>query len=119
MQKTAISRKLMLAAGILAAMVILFSQAFEKETSTLISRLKSTKTEKKDKAREDHKVITPASTDAVTSGQAVQTSDTDASFIREIVQEEQPASETTPVHQTFLVNFFKTLFRVYIAPQAP
>jgi len=119
MQKTAFSRKLMLAAGILAAMVILFSQAFEKETSTLISRLKSTKTEKQDPAREDHKVITPASTDAVTSGQAVQTPDADANFIREIVQEEQPTSETRSIHQTFLVDFFKTLFRVYIAPQAP
>ncbi len=109
----------MLAAGILAAMVILFSQAFEKETCTLISRLKPAKTEKQDPAREDHKVITPASTDAVTSGQAVQTPETDANFIREIVQEEQPASETPSVHQTFLVDFFKTLFRVYIAPQAP
>jgi hypothetical protein len=119
MVKTVLSRKLMLAAGILAALVILFSQAFEKETNSLISRLKAPKTEKQDSSREDHKVITPASTDAVTSGQAVQTPDTDANFIREIVQEEQPNSETPSIHQTFLVDFFKTLFRVYIAPQAP
>jgi len=110
----------MLAAGILAALVILFSQAFEKEASSLLSRIKSTKTEKQEKARDtNNKVVVSASSDAVTSGQAVNTGDTDHTLIREIVFDQEKNAETPAMDHAILANFFKTLFRVFISPQAP
>lgn len=106
----------MLAAGILAAAVILFSQAFQKETSSFLSKIRPT-TEKPVDA--EKKVIAPAPADAVTSGQAVETGDTDPSFIREIVFDEKKSVEQPAIYQTIIADFFKTLFRVFISPQAP
>lgn len=106
----------MLAAGILAAAVILFSQAFQKETRSFLSKAKATDTEK---PAETDKVIIQAPSDAVTSGQAMQTGDADPSFIREIVFDERGSVEQPAIYQTIIGDFFKTLFRVFISPQAP
>ena len=107
----------MLAVGILAALVILFSQAFQKETTSFLSKIKSHKTEKPAGADKDVIIATPS--EAVTSSQAVEVGDTDPSLIREIVLDEDHVSERPGIYKAFLTDFFKTLFRVYISPQAP
>ncbi len=117
MEKKSISKNLMLSAGILAAMVILFSQAFQKETTTFLSKIKPVTTEKVPEA--EKKAIVPAPTDAVTSGQAVKTDDASPSFIREIIFGEDKGAEQPAIDHTILADFFKTLFRVFISPQAP
>jgi hypothetical protein len=121
MRKKAISKKLMLVAGILAAVIILFSQAFQKETAQILSRIGPEKAEAKDckPADAEKKVVIAASTDAVISGAAVQVQDTNPSLIREIIFKENSAASRTVILETVLVDFFKTLFRVVISPQAP
>ena len=107
----------MLAAGILAALVILFSQAFQKETSSFLSKIKTDKTEKS--ADPEKKIIAAAPSDAVTSGQAVEVGDANPSFIREILLGDNKDAKQPDVDGTILAKFFKTLFRVFISPQAP
>ena len=116
MQKKAFSKKLMLGAGILAAIVILCSQAFQQETDSFLSKIKETQTEK---PAEAEKIIVATPTDAVTSGQAVQVGDVNPSLIREIIQDEESTSAQPTIDKTILAEFFKTLFRVFISPQAP
>ena len=117
MVKRAFSKKLMLAVGILAALIILFSQAFQHETSTFLSKIKAQKTEKASDT--EKKVIIAAPSEAVTSEQAVEVGDTNPSLIREIVLDEDRASNLPEVATAILSDFFKTLFRVFISPQAP
>lgn len=117
MVKKAFSRKLMLAAGILAAMVILCSQAFQRETSSFLSKVKSDETEKP--AETEKKIIVATPADAVTSSQAVEVGDANPSFIREIVIDEDRAREQPTIVKNLFSDFLKTLFRTFISPQAP
>ena len=107
----------MLAAGILAALVILCSQAFQKETRLILSKISADKTEKQTEG--EKKVISATPVDAVTSGQAVEVGDANASFIREIILDHDKDEKQPTFGKTIVVDFFKTLFRVYISPQAP
>lgn len=107
----------MLAAGILAAMVILCSQAFQKETRNFLSKIEADKTEKS--ANPEKKVIAATPSDAVTSGQSVEVGDADPSFIREIVLGDNTDAKQPAVNQSIVSELFKTLFRVFISPQAP
>jgi hypothetical protein len=117
MVKNHIPKKLMLAAGILAALVILFSQAFQKETCSFLSKIRDTKTEKKAEAEKQIVIAAPA--DAVTSGQAVEVGDTHASLIREIIFGETNATETPLFDKAILSDLVKAFLRVVISPQAP
>ena len=113
---------MMLAAGILAAVVILCSQAFQKETRTFLSKINTDTTEKtanKDKAADTEKKVSATPSDAVTSGQAVEVGDANPSFIREILLGDSKDSKQPTVDKAILSEFFKTLFRVFISPQAP
>lgn len=107
----------MLAAGILAALVILCSQAFQEETHSFLSKINAEKSGKT--AGTEKKVIVATPSDAVTSGQAVEVGDANPSFIREIVRDENKDSKQPTLDKTILIDFFKTLFRVIISPQAP
>jgi hypothetical protein len=117
MVKNSFPKKLMLAAGILAAAVILFSQAFQKETCGFLSRIKHEKTEKPVEAEKKTIIATPA--DAVTSGQAVEVGDTDATLIREIIFDEKDAPGKPFVDKATLINLITTFLRAVISPQAP
>ncbi len=117
MMKGSFPKKLMLVAGILAAAIILFSQAFQKETCSFLSRIKHNKTEKPVEAEKKTIIATP--TDAVTSGQAVEIGDTDASLIREIVFDEENAPGMPFVDRSTLLNLITTFLRAVISPQAP
>src|SRR5882672_8575168 len=117
MVKKAFSRKLMLSAGILAAIVILCSQAFQKETHTYLSKIKTDKTEKATDGERNVIMATPS--DAVTSGQSVEVGDANPSFIREIILSEDKGHQPSPIDKTIFSGFLRTLFRVIISPQAP
>ena len=112
-----IPKNLMLVAGVLAAAVILCSQAFEKETTLILSKIKSEQTEKS--AEAEKKVIISAPADAVTSGPAAEVHDTNPSFIREIILDEDKPSKQPALAKAIFADIFKTLFRVVISPQAP
>jgi hypothetical protein len=107
----------MLAAGILAAVVILCSQAFQKETRSILSKIDAGKTEKS--AGTEKKVIAATPSDAVTSGQAVEVGEADPTFIREILLGNEKDSRQPAIDNAIVSEFFKTLFRVFISPQAP
>ena len=111
------SKKLMLTAGILAALVILCSQAFQKETSTFLSKIKTDKAEKPSEAEKRIIIATPA--DAVTSSPAVEVGDANPSFIREIIFNEDRTHQQPTIDSELVSNFFKTLFSLIISPQAP
>ena len=104
-------------AGILTALVILFSQALRHETSDFLSKIKAEQASKS--TENDKAIIIAAPSEAVTSSQAVEVGDADPSLIREIVSSEKQSSGVPALCKTFLTDFFKTLFRVYISPQAP
>ncbi|HRI77920.1 MAG TPA: hypothetical protein PLR06_00160 [Cyclobacteriaceae bacterium] len=106
-----------LIAGILAALVILFSQALRQETSNYLSKIKAEQDSQS--AESDKDVIIVAPSEAVPSGQSVEVADADPSLIREIVPGEEVSSGAPRILKSFLTDFFKTLFRVYISPQAP
>jgi len=112
-----IPKNLMLVAGVLAAVVILCSQAFEKETTSILSKIQSEKSEKP--ADAEKKIIVAAPADAVTSGPAAEVHDTNPSLIREIILDEDKPSKQPAVGKTILADIFRTLFRVVISPQAP
>jgi len=121
MRKRAFSKNLMLIAGILAAIIILFSQAFQKETDQILSKIKPANsgviTEKPAEAEKKVIISTPA--DAVISGTAVQVADANPSLIREIIFDENSAPAKPVFFKTLFVDLFKTLFKAVISPQAP
>ena len=107
----------MLAAGILAAVVILCSRAFEKETGSILSKIHTEQGEKaKDAATP---VIKAAPADAVTSSPAAKVPDSDPTFIREIILDEVRSTKEPLIDQRIIAEIFKTLLRVVISPQAP
>ena len=85
-----------------------------------MSKIKAGSENKAEKSGEPEKriiIATPA--DAVTSGVAAEMEDTNPSLIREIVLDEETKSKWSTIGKTLVSDFFKTLFRVFISPQAP
>lgn len=115
--KKSLPKNLMLVAGVLAAAVILCSQAFEKETKSILSKIQSEKSEKP--ADAEKKIIVAAPADAMTSGPAAEVHHTNPSLIREIILDEDKPSKQPALYKTILADIFRTLFRVVISPQAP
>lgn len=117
MIKKAFSKNLMLATGILAALVILLSQAFQQDARSFLSKIKVEKSEKP--AGAEKKVVMASPSDAVVSNQAAEVGDTNPTLIREIILDADSVSERPVVDKTIIASFFKTLFRTIISPQAP
>lgn len=115
-QKT-FSKNLILATGILAALVILLSQAFQQDARTFLSKIKTDQSEKP--AGAEKKVVIATPSDAVVASQAGEVGDTKPALIREIILDADSVSERPVVPKTIIASFFKTLFRTIISPQAP
>ncbi len=107
-------RKLMIAAGILSALTILLSPAFQQETRKVITEIKS----KADPSGEKKHYVN-VSPDAMTTSQAVQVEPVNPFVVQEIIIEsEQP--EATPVPNVALpASVLKTLLKSALSPQAP
>jgi hypothetical protein len=110
-------KQLMLAAGILAALVILCSRAFEKETVSILAKIQS---EQSGKTKDNsNPVVKAAPADAVTSSPAAKMPEAEPTFIREIIIDEDRPSKEPLIDRTIIADIFKTLLRVVISPQAP
>ncbi|NOT74623.1 MAG: hypothetical protein HOP08_06820 [Cyclobacteriaceae bacterium] len=121
MKRKAFLRNLMLTGGILAAVIILFSQTFQAETRQFMSRIEASHAKKNaEKSREgEKKVVIAAPADAVTPGVAAEMEDNNPSLIREIFYSDNGELKLSTVSKKLVTDFFKTLFRVVISPQAP
>lgn len=106
-------RKLMIAAGLLAALIIVVSPAFQQETTRAMQEVKTD-----EKEAEQGPKISAVSTEAITSPQAVQVEQANPFVIQEIITEcDHPSPFTIPV--TLSVTALTTLLRSVISPQAP
>lgn len=106
----------MLVVGILAALVILLTQAFQSETHSILANAQAEKAGKPD---QEKVVVVSAPSDAVTSSHAMETDGTAPSMIRELVPEEIQEKPTPAISKALMSDFLKALFRVFISPQAP
>ncbi len=105
----------MIAAGVLAAMVILFSPAFQRETSQYLTKAHA----KTEKPVEQEKKFVAVPSDAMTSGQAGEVETANPFVIQEIIAEpERKPIVPLPV-LAIPVSFLKVLLRTVISPQAP
>ena len=111
MKKKTLSRIFMIASGILAAVIIVFSQSYYQQ-SELTQKNDS---EKKDKSE---KVMVSAPSDAVTSNSLVKLSENTAISVPSSFSITEIKS-FVKIEKKVFVRFFRTLFRVVISPNAP
>lgn len=105
----------MLGVGLLAALITLMIQAFQPETNRLLDRAR---TEESQASGQDDARVMATPSEAVTSGQAVPTADSEPSEIGSV--NEPVKEEAVPaIDKTLITSFLKTLIRVSISPQAP
>ncbi len=105
----------MIVAGIVAALIILLSPAFQQETSTFLSDTKNPA----EKSGESEKHIVAVPSDAVTSSQAGTIEHVNPFVVQEIIDDAERQSDQPLPTRTLLTSFFKTLLRTVISSQAP
>ncbi len=111
MKSKSFQRALLLASGFCAVLVILLSQSFY-QTSSLPSKAKA------EKASDKKEVAIHAPSDVAAQGQAVELNHPQPSVAEELVLANDK-NEKAVFIQKIATNFFKTLFRVIISPNAP
>lgn len=108
-----VKRRILTVTGILAVAVIVLTQSFYKPTQ--ITQKKNTTTEQAGKT--DKTIVSaPSDLSNPVNGQAVQ--DHSPSVIDEITPNATQKKFSVVVRKT-TIRFFKTLFRVFISPNAP
>jgi hypothetical protein len=110
MKDKSLQRILLLASGICAVLVILVSQSFYSAPSL-------TK-EKTEKAKDSKEVTIHAPSDVAAQGQAVELNQAQPGHVEELVLENDQNVKAVFVEK-IATKFFKTLFRVFISPNAP
>jgi hypothetical protein len=109
MKNKSLQRSFLLASGICAVLVILLSQSFYQNSHVVL----------KTKAEKDKKeVAIHAPSDVASQGHSVELNEQQPSHVQEIILSDEK-NETVVFIQKTSVNFFKTLFRVIISPNAP
>jgi hypothetical protein len=111
MKSKSFQRALLLASGFCAVFVILLSQSF-CQTSSLPGKAKS------EKASDTKEIAIHAPADVAAQGQAVELNHPQPSVVEELVLADDK-NEKAVFIQKIATNFFKTLFRVIISPNAP
>lgn len=105
----------MVAAGVLAALVILLSPAFQRETSNFLSEAKA----KTDLPAEEQDQFVAVHSDAMTSGQAYSVESVNPFVLQEvIVVEDRQVGPPVP-GIAVLASLTRTLLSGVISPQAP
>ncbi len=112
MRKKSIYRGFLIAVGLLAAIVIILSQAY----SFRVDGDKKAITEQTD---ETSKTISTTPADAVPQGSVVRVDEQVPVSVLEILGETESVQNFIPRNETILNNLFKILFQVVIAPNAP
>jgi len=111
-RRKSIYRGFLIAAGLLAAVVIILSHAY----STPVEDDKKAATEQTD---DSSKTVIAAPSDAVPQGSLVRVDEQIPVSVLEILGESQSIQNFIPRTESTLNNLFKILFRVVIAPNAP
>ena len=115
MRSKRIGKSLMIAAGVVAALIILFSPAFQRETSQFLTKAKT----KSEKPVEHEKQFVAVPSDAVTSGQAGEVETANPFVIQEIIAEPERKTILLSLALSIPATFFRTLLSTVISPQAP
>jgi hypothetical protein len=110
----AVKRGLLMIAGILSVLVIVLTQSFYQPTETNQKKIASEKTT--EKSAQDVSISAPS--DVVPHGNTVAVSENAATIASRAVEIEHP-KKITLVAKNIFVIFFKALFSVVIAPNAP
>src|SRR5437868_4341379 len=108
MKTKSLQRVILLASGICAVLVILLSQSFYQVSGQTL----------KAKSKDKKEVIIQAPTDVAAQGQAVELNHQEPSVLEELILSDKK-SEVVVFIQKTTIDFFKTLFRVIISPNAP
>jgi hypothetical protein len=109
MKTKSLQRTFLLASGICAVLVILLSHSFFQNSSLAL----------KAKADKDKKEVTiHAPSDVASQGHSVELNEQQPSHVQEIILGDEKNDVVVFIQKT-TVNFFKTLFRVIISPNAP
>jgi hypothetical protein len=111
MKTKAIQRAFLLTSGICAVLVILVSQSFYQSSNVTLKG-------KTDKAKEQKEVVIHAPSDVASQGHSVELNEQQPSHVQETILGDEKNDVVVFVQKT-TVNFFKTLFRVIISPNAP
>jgi hypothetical protein len=111
-QKKSLYRGFLIAAGLLAAMVIILSHAY----SIPANDDKKAATEQTD---DTSKTVVSAPADALTQGSLVRVDEQVPVSVIEILGEPEGVEKFIPRTEAVLSNLFKVLFRIVIAPNAP
>jgi len=109
MKTKSLQRAILLASGICAVLVILLSHSFYK--SEPIAKIKAKKSDKTE-------VTIQIPADVAAQGQAVELDEQQPTIVKELDLSDKKTEAVVFIRKTTL-NFFKTLFRVIISPNAP
>ncbi len=101
-------------AGILSVAVIVLTQSFYQPAESSYSLAETKQTP--EQANNDVIIVAPS--DMVPHGNTVAVSENSSSITEKIATNNKPESTSIVIKKVF-VSFFKTLFRVLIAPNAP
>ena len=101
-------------AGILSVAVIVLTQSFYQPSQSFS---KKANTEQADQNSKEVSISAPS--DMVPHGNTVAVNESSPSSITEKIGSTDQPKKVSVVAKKVLVNFFKTLFRVFIAPNAP
>jgi hypothetical protein len=113
MRKIFASKITMMIAGVLAAVIIAFSQSFYHQTKASVSK---SKTEQNSDDHTQTFLSTPS--DAVSPSSAIQLNDQVPS-LKESVDFEKKIQSPLIIQGDVFVKYLKVLFRVIISPNAP
>jgi hypothetical protein len=113
MTTKALKRGFLMIAGILSVAVIVLTQSFYQPSQSFSKKVNAEKTDQNSK-----EVSISAPSDMVPHGNTVAVNESNPNITEKIGSTDQP-KKITVVAKKILVNFFKTLFRVFIAPNAP
>lgn len=105
----------MVAAGIVAALIILLSPAFQREASQFLTK-DNAKTEKPGEAEKQFVAVPSV---AVTSGQTGEVEAVNPFVIQEIIAEPERRTILPLPILAIPATFFRALLRTVISPQAP
>lgn len=114
MLKNRLYRPAMMVAGVLAAVIILFSQSFYQQAQTSLEKSKTEQSPDKD----THRTIISAPSDAVVSSSVENENVQVPTLLEELFTTDEEA-QSISVSPAVFANLFKTFFRAVISPNAP
>jgi len=114
MRKTLLYRPVMMIAGVMAAVIILFSQSFYHQAQSDLEKIKTEQGSKQD----SQQTFISAPSDAVVNSTVENVNEQVPTLLEELFTTDEEADAVAITH-TFFSSFFKTLFRAIISPNAP